>query len=425
MARAKLGDTRQTLVTCARLGFAARRAENDEQRREPALALPRIRPDPARGGCMRERWLDGARHARLTYAARVPDMLRRLRHLARAGYGLALTAWNAACDDGADTPAERRCIPGETRTCYGPGACAGGQSCRVDGSGFDACDCGPAAADAAAPMQQIAPVSPPVSSRNRVAARCQVDSDCGPDLVCWAAGSRGMFGMPGGPAGGYCTLGCFAQGQCEGIDPAASCLENELGDSFCARRCLTKAPYVGEGKCLDRPEVVCWSPVIYNNAVFDPLTRQEGACTPFCGSDAECEGSFCDPVTGQCVDTPPAGAAIGSNCTVDTDCVGGLCLATGDATVFACSAACTYGYLGCGYPAQTSSREALCVEPWVNLETGSEDVGDLGICAELCDVTADCSHPSFVCELNDLVPDRAGFCNLPRVSGADAGAPPG
>jgi hypothetical protein len=34
------------------------------------------------------------------------------------------------------------CVPGATQTCVGPGACAGGQSCLSDGSGFGACDCG-------------------------------------------------------------------------------------------------------------------------------------------------------------------------------------------------------------------------------------------------------------------------------------------
>jgi hypothetical protein len=34
------------------------------------------------------------------------------------------------------------CRPGETQKCFGPGACAGGQACVADGSGFGPCDCG-------------------------------------------------------------------------------------------------------------------------------------------------------------------------------------------------------------------------------------------------------------------------------------------
>jgi hypothetical protein len=40
---------------------------------------------------------------------------------------------------------ERACVPGATQSCVGAGACAGGQACLPDGSGFAACDCGAAA----------------------------------------------------------------------------------------------------------------------------------------------------------------------------------------------------------------------------------------------------------------------------------------
>jgi hypothetical protein len=37
------------------------------------------------------------------------------------------------------------CTPGITQRCVGAGACAGGQACLADGSGFAPCDCGGAA----------------------------------------------------------------------------------------------------------------------------------------------------------------------------------------------------------------------------------------------------------------------------------------
>jgi hypothetical protein len=37
---------------------------------------------------------------------------------------------------------DRACGPGDTRACVGAGACAGGQTCRPDGTGFGPCDCG-------------------------------------------------------------------------------------------------------------------------------------------------------------------------------------------------------------------------------------------------------------------------------------------
>ncbi len=45
------------------------------------------------------------------------------------------------CNEGA-TGDEQTCQLGETRVCVGPGACAGGQTCRVDRTGFAPCDCG-------------------------------------------------------------------------------------------------------------------------------------------------------------------------------------------------------------------------------------------------------------------------------------------
>lgn len=57
------------------------------------------------------------------------------------------------------------CTPGETRECVGPGACRGGQSCLMDGSGFSACDCGESETEE--PAEDEAPPAedeqPPVS----------------------------------------------------------------------------------------------------------------------------------------------------------------------------------------------------------------------------------------------------------------------
>jgi hypothetical protein len=35
-----------------------------------------------------------------------------------------------------------RCIPNESRLCYGPGGCRGGQACLPSGAAYSACDCG-------------------------------------------------------------------------------------------------------------------------------------------------------------------------------------------------------------------------------------------------------------------------------------------
>lgn len=60
--------------------------------------------------------------------------------------------------DAAASKASQACTAGQTRECVGPAACKGGQACLADGSGYGACDCGPAPATA----PQITP--PPASS---------------------------------------------------------------------------------------------------------------------------------------------------------------------------------------------------------------------------------------------------------------------
>lgn len=59
----------------------------------------------------------------------------------------------------------RVCVPGSTQACVGAGACAGGQVCSSDGSGYGACDCGtssaPASTPALPPAAQPTPSAPP------------------------------------------------------------------------------------------------------------------------------------------------------------------------------------------------------------------------------------------------------------------------
>jgi hypothetical protein len=50
---------------------------------------------------------------------------------------------------GATAAPKRICGAGDTRSCVGAGACAGGQTCLPDGSGYGRCDCGTTAAGSA------------------------------------------------------------------------------------------------------------------------------------------------------------------------------------------------------------------------------------------------------------------------------------
>jgi hypothetical protein len=59
-------------------------------------------------------------------------------------------------------PATNRCFPGATQACLGPGACKGAQTCRNDGAGYGACDCGGAAPSRTAPdTAQASDAGPP------------------------------------------------------------------------------------------------------------------------------------------------------------------------------------------------------------------------------------------------------------------------
>lgn len=66
----------------------------------------------------------------------------------------------------ASAPAPRPpvCQPGTTQVCVGTGACQGGQQCLPDGSGFGACDCGPAPAPEIPAENTIPPAPTPAPS---------------------------------------------------------------------------------------------------------------------------------------------------------------------------------------------------------------------------------------------------------------------
>lgn len=59
---------------------------------------------------------------------------------------LALTACGGSDDEstlfGGDAGSSGACTPGQSVACVGPGGCQGGQVCRADGEGFEACECG-------------------------------------------------------------------------------------------------------------------------------------------------------------------------------------------------------------------------------------------------------------------------------------------
>lgn len=326
-----------------------------------------------------------------------------------------LAAWGWGCSDRSEAPSSARvCVPGETRVCEGAAACRGASVCRADAQGFGECDCGPAmGADAGAPDAGRR------TGFNQLAARCESDRDCGPDLFCWSSMAQSFYGRAGGAAGGYCTAACETYADCTRFDAQAGC-----GAGLCLRGCFSGEARPGEGKCLERADLACWSSATLGLEPFDPRVRQSGICLPLCGSDADCPGRACDLALGLCVDAPTAGAGIGAACDADEQCAGRVCQASNVDGLSFCSATCSFGTFGCGYDANASPRDAMCLTAATFDENGSEGIGDVGLCLELCDEAADCTQPGWQCTPAPDARGRAGFCTAPSAdAGADGGSP--
>lgn len=312
----------------------------------------------------------------------------------QGGAGSGSTA--GAAGDGGES-----CEPGETRACQLDFICQGEQTCAADGRGFGACDCGTAA----------------LVGSGAVGARCETDADCVGGATCLTEAGTQWRGAPGGPAGGYCSLRCTDNAECEALDSQSVCLSFAPGEgSYCIRTCLSKDPEPGEAKCLNRPDVSCVS-VAAQGDPENPFIadRQNGYCGPRCGSNSDCTGGrFCHRNAGLCTANIAAGAVIGSRCTVDRDCDGGSCEDRDSEGVGTCTALCVLGALnGCGYAADTTLREAACLTPLVAAGRFAEGAGDLGLCRELCDVVEDCQRAleGWVC--TPLRADRAEFVGRP------------
>jgi hypothetical protein len=63
----------------------------------------------------------------------------------------------------AASPVAARCFPGSTQACLGPGACKGAQTCRADGAGYGACDCGGAVPLRPLPDAETGDAGPPAT----------------------------------------------------------------------------------------------------------------------------------------------------------------------------------------------------------------------------------------------------------------------
>lgn len=339
---------------------------------------------------------------------------------------------------GSDDDGGGACEPNQIVACAGPGNCAGNQMCAADGSGFSTCACegtgnggsagaagaggGANAGAAGAGGADPAPGAPLFDPADfAIGTPCASDAECpvGPGgetpLTCITQTST-AFGE-GGPQGGYCSAPCTTSAECGAIDGPSAC-NTDVG--YCFRLCQ---PGDSEAKCSG----------VYQACLPADAEQGIGVCLPVCTSDLSCgEGLFCN-LTAQngvlCTPEERTGGEVGAPCTQDTeatDCKSGLCVTfQGDPPVSFCSDFCTFGNFqeGCGFnPTSGAPREALCgltADP-------AGDIGDLGLCVELCDEGTDCGQPGWGCEIFpaelQTAFGRAGQCVPPgTVGGADAG----
>ncbi len=347
----------------------------------------------------------------------------------------------------------RACNPGDIRRCPCAGAGMGEQTCNEEGSGYDECSCGTGSANAgsgggggssssstggsSSSAAGSSSMPPPAMFTNVVGAPCAADSACGGEpMFCIQASSNDVFinqepppggAASGGPQGGYCSARCTTNTDCTSLDELSAC-NNALG--ICMSVCLP-GPGNPAAKCGSERAQACL-PIPNNNGL--------GICIPRCTSDAACgPGRFCDTTLfGMCVDVQRPGGGIGAGCTPETevaDCASGLCVQyqnpanPGEIVGSFCSANCTAGIVsGCGLDqGAAGARQGACFAS--QLQNGG--VGDLGYCAPLCDVDADCAQAAdgWVCELfptpeAQAQVGRAGECvpgALSTGGGADAG----
>jgi hypothetical protein len=230
-------------------------------------------------------------------------------------------------------------------------------------------------------------------------------------MVCILESSNTEFQF-GGPQGGYCSVPCTADAECKAVDGDSAC---NLALGYCLALCTPGADTI---KCGSGRAQYCV-----------PITDDGilGACLPGC---------FCDPgFPGLCVDTAPTGGGVGTACslvTEATDCASGICLEYADpndptATIGSfCSANCTAGAVnGCGFDDVSGGvRQAACFEP----QFAGGQVGDIGVCFPLCDITADCVQAAdgWTCSLfppeGAALLGRQGECRPPGLGdAADAG----
>ncbi len=248
---------------------------------------------------------------------------------------------------------------------------------------------------------------------------CATSTDCGgAGVTCVPVSSTAFDGS--GPAGGLCAVDCLADPLvCAKYDPTSSCVQVSSQAAYCLEGCEIGPSSISYPKCHGRGDLACTE--LVGNTGADTGTS---VCYPTCRADSDCAGRKCDLSSGFCSDATalPAGTApIGASCNPNAatnDCAG-ICVALGGFEAGAssagiCSGLCTLGQIGCGNaPTAKGPFDSTCF-----FQSEAEaDLGDQGVCGQLCDCTSQCRAPGLVCVA--LPADIArlgghpGICSLP------------
>jgi hypothetical protein len=270
----------------------------------------------------------------------------------------------------------------------------------------------------------------PRSAEAALGSACATSAECGTGLTCVLANSTTFDGE--GAAKGYCTANCTLDASiCAQFDPTALCLSFSNQEAYCFEGCTFGPPGLTQfdpNKCRGRTEVAC-------RPFFDDVGNfTVSACHPQCNSDTDCGGGLsCNPRTGTCTSTPPAGKGLGETCVQVADggveqcqgtCIGFVHSSGQNPFTYMCAESCTLGALpSCGWdPTTLTPAPGACLFVSTTiLDNGGAGIGDQASCGQLCDCNSDCKNPDLVCtawtgsNAQTLASfyARAGFCSDP------------
>lgn len=298
---------------------------------------------------------------------------------------LLLGSGVAGCDGRKSAPGAI-CQAGQSRSCNVDG-CDGEQRCEGYPLHYGACECDDAPDGGA----------PDAGGKPRLGEACAGDDDCPGGAFCLRPDTDALFG--GGPPQALCVADCsedaaacnaFADSRCVVVQAgsaAAGTADDDAGVSGAADTadvgalCLP-ACTLGQQGCAAVPGSACM-PVADGGG-------GGGYCRPLCVTDDDCPRGACDVRHGACMAGARRGANFGTACEDGTDSCDGVCASIEGARAL-CSQRCVFGETDrCG-DLRADGIAGGCL-----LTTGG--IGDVGLCAPLCECSGDCPDPDAVCD---------------------------